>query len=90
MAEDEKRHVWGGLLTTEAAEEVRQWTADGKEYRVRAIPLLDFLCGDAEWRAQWRNPLQLLRMQLTNGGHVWHELRASGSVVSHGAMLHAK
>ena len=65
MAEDAKCHVWGGLLTAEAADEVRQWTADGKGYRVRAIPLLDFLCGDMDWRAQWRSPLQLLRMQLT-------------------------
>ena len=64
MEGDDRRRVWGGLLTTEAAQEIAQWPTDGDGYRVRAVPLHEFLKGDMEWRKQWRNPMQLLRMQV--------------------------
>ena len=62
--DDQRRQVWGGMLTAQAALELPQWTKDSESYKVRAVPLLEFLSSDPQWRKQWREPLQLLRMQI--------------------------
>jgi len=55
-------HVYGGLLTEGAA---RQVVLEGRaENAIRPLCLMEFLRTDEQWKRQWADPHQLLRMQV--------------------------